>query len=67
MVVTITALVLGVPLAITTWRLMEDFSRADLLDRSIPFTLTTVEPASAHQCPAEPGPGTIRAPLRDHG
>lgn len=33
LVVTITALVLGVPLAITTWRLMEDFSRADLLDR----------------------------------
>jgi signal transduction histidine kinase len=29
----ITALVLGVPLAITTWRLMEDFTRADLLDR----------------------------------
>jgi signal transduction histidine kinase len=33
LVVTITALVLGVPLAITTWRLMEDFTRADLLDR----------------------------------
>ena len=33
LVVTITALVLGIPLAITTWRLMEDFSRADLLDR----------------------------------
>jgi signal transduction histidine kinase len=33
LVVTITALVLGVPLAITTWRLMEDFARADLLDR----------------------------------
>jgi len=33
LVVTITALVLGVPLGITTWRLMEDFSRADLLDR----------------------------------
>ena len=33
LVVTITALVLGVPLAITTWRLMEDYSRADLLDR----------------------------------
>ncbi len=33
LVVTITALVLGVPLAITTWRLMEDFARADLIDR----------------------------------
>ena len=33
LVVTITALVLGVPLGITTWRLMEDFARADLLDR----------------------------------
>ncbi len=33
LVVTITALVLGVPLAVTTWRLMEDFTRADLLDR----------------------------------
>jgi signal transduction histidine kinase len=33
LVVTITALVLGVPLAIATWRLMEDFTRADLLDR----------------------------------
>jgi signal transduction histidine kinase len=33
LVVTITALVLGVPLAITTWRLVEDFMRADLLDR----------------------------------
>jgi signal transduction histidine kinase len=33
LVVMITALVLGVPLAITTWRLMEDFTRADLLDR----------------------------------
>jgi signal transduction histidine kinase len=33
LVVTITALVLGVPLAITTWRLMEDFARADLVDR----------------------------------
>ena len=33
LVVTITALVLGVPLAITTWKLMEDFARADLVDR----------------------------------
>ena len=33
LVVTITALVLGVPLGITTWKLMEDFARADLLDR----------------------------------
>ena len=33
LVVTITALVLGVPLAITTWRLVEAFMRADLLDR----------------------------------
>jgi signal transduction histidine kinase len=33
LVVTITALVLGVPLAVATWRLMEDFARADLLDR----------------------------------
>ncbi len=33
LVVTITALVLGVPLAVTTWQLMEDFTRADLLDR----------------------------------
>jgi signal transduction histidine kinase len=33
LVVTITALVLGIPLAVTTWRLMEDFTRADLLDR----------------------------------
>ena len=33
LVVTITALVLGIPLAITTWKLMEDFARADLLDR----------------------------------
>lgn len=33
LVVTITALVLGLPLAVATWRLMEDFARADLLDR----------------------------------
>jgi DNA-binding response OmpR family regulator len=31
LVVTITALVLGLPLAITTWRLMEDFTRAEIL------------------------------------
>ncbi|MDQ3887133.1 MAG: ATP-binding protein, partial [Actinomycetota bacterium] len=33
LVVTITGLVLGVPLAFTTWRLVEDFTRADLLSR----------------------------------
>lgn len=33
LVVAITALVLGGPLAITTWRLVEDFSRADLMSR----------------------------------
>lgn len=33
LVVTITALVLGVPLAITTWQLVEDFTRADLTSR----------------------------------
>jgi signal transduction histidine kinase len=33
LVVAITALVLGVPLAITTWRLVEDLHRADLLSR----------------------------------
>jgi signal transduction histidine kinase len=32
-VVTITALVLGGPLAITTWQLVEDFTRADLTSR----------------------------------
>ena len=30
LVVTITALVLGAPLAVTTWRLVEDITRADL-------------------------------------
>ena len=30
LVVTITALVLGAPLAISTWRLVEDITRADL-------------------------------------
>ncbi len=33
LVVTITALVLGGPLAITTWQLVEDFTRADLTSR----------------------------------
>jgi signal transduction histidine kinase len=33
LVVAITALVLGGPLAITTWRLVEDFTRADLISR----------------------------------
>ncbi len=33
LVVTITGLVLGVPLAFTTWRLVEDFTRAGLLTR----------------------------------
>jgi signal transduction histidine kinase len=33
LVVAITALVLGGPLAITTWRLVEDFTRADLTSR----------------------------------
>ncbi|WP_232663971.1 sensor histidine kinase [Pseudonocardia sp. TRM90224] len=33
LVVTITALVLGGPLAITTWRLVDDFTRADLTTR----------------------------------
>jgi signal transduction histidine kinase len=33
LVVTITALVLGGPLAITTWRLVEDFTRGDLTSR----------------------------------
>ena len=33
LVVAITALVLGGPLAITTWRLVEDIHRADLLSR----------------------------------
>lgn len=33
LVVTITALVLGVPLAISTWKLVEDFTRADLMAR----------------------------------
>lgn len=33
LVVAITALVLGGPLAITTWRLVEDFTRADLVAR----------------------------------
>jgi signal transduction histidine kinase len=33
LVVTITGLVLGVPLAFTTWRLVEDFTRAGLLSR----------------------------------
>ncbi|MGQ0574907.1 MAG: sensor histidine kinase [Pseudonocardia sp.] len=33
LVVAITALVLGGPLAITTWRLVEDFTRADLVSR----------------------------------
>jgi len=33
LVVAITALVLGVPLSITTWRLVEDFTRADLISR----------------------------------
>jgi len=33
LVVTITGLVLGVPLAFMTWRLVEDFARADLLSR----------------------------------
>lgn len=33
LVVAITALVLGGPLAITTWRLVEDFTRADLIAR----------------------------------
>src|SRR4051794_38783854 len=33
LVVAITALVLGVPLAISTWQLVEDFTRADLITR----------------------------------
>ncbi len=33
LVVALTALVLGGPLAITTWRLVEDFHRADLTSR----------------------------------
>ena len=33
LVVTITALVLGAPLAVTTWRLVEDITRADLISR----------------------------------
>ena len=33
LVVAITALVLGVPLAISTWQLVEDFTRADLISR----------------------------------
>jgi len=33
LVVTITALVLGVPLAITTWQLVDDFTRAELTSR----------------------------------
>lgn len=33
LVVAITALVLGGPLGITTWRLVEDFTRADLISR----------------------------------
>ena len=33
LVVTITGLVLGVPLAFTTWRLVEDFTRAGLMSR----------------------------------
>lgn len=33
LVVAITSLVLGVPLGFTTWRLVEDFTRSDLIDR----------------------------------
>ena len=62
LVVTITALVLGAPLAITTWRLVEDITRADLT-----ALLEQVEARLEAEGSIDPGSGARSSPCRRTG